>query len=89
MTTTDERTPLDPTISEIHRLIDSIGYNEDAQIKMAELLKTDAVKVYRYDEEVSLFDLFSSRPGIGMGVDLGRLLRESANDAKLMYRWSW
>ena len=25
MTTTDERTPLDPTISEIHRLIESIG----------------------------------------------------------------
>jgi hypothetical protein len=25
MTTTDERTPLDPTISEIHRLIDSIS----------------------------------------------------------------
>lgn len=29
MTTTDERTPLDPTISEIHRLIDSIGERLD------------------------------------------------------------
>jgi hypothetical protein len=29
MTTTDERTPLDPTISEIHRLIDSIGVRLD------------------------------------------------------------
>jgi protease-4 len=72
-----------------HRLIDSIGYNEDALVKMAELLKTEAVKVYRYDEELSLFDLFASRPGIGMHLDLKRLLHESANGAKLMYRWSW
>ncbi len=72
-----------------NRLIDSIGYNEDALVKIAELLKTDAVKVYRYDEQVTLMDFFASRPGIGMHFDLKRFMQESAGDVKLMFRWSW
>ena len=72
-----------------NRLIDSIGYNEDALVKMAELLKTDAVKVYRYDEQVTLMDLFASKPGIGMRFDLKRFMQESASDVRLMFRWSW
>ena len=72
-----------------NRLIDSVGYNEDALVKIAELLKADAVKVYRYDEQVSLMDLFASRPGIGMRFDLKRFMQESADDVKLMFRWTW
>ena len=72
-----------------HKLIDGIGYNEDAQTKIAELLETEGVKVYRYDEEVTLMDLFSSRPGIGMSFDLNRLMHEGTKDARLMFRWSW
>jgi protease-4 len=72
-----------------HRLIDSIGYTEDALDKLAELLETDAVKVYRYDEQVTLMDLFAQRPGIGMRFDLNRFMQESANSAKLMFRWTW
>ena len=72
-----------------NRLIDSIGYNEDALVKCAELLETDAVKVFRYDEQVTLMDLFSSKPGIGMRFDLKRFMQESANGAKLMFSWSW
>ena len=72
-----------------NKLIDGIGYNEDARAKIAELLETDAVKVYRYDEEVTLMDLFSSKPGIGMRFDLNRFMHESTKDARLMFHWSW
>ncbi len=72
-----------------NKLIDGIGYNEDAQAKIAELLETHAVKVYRYDEEVTLMDLFASRPGIGMSFDLNRLMHEGSKDARLMFKWSW
>ncbi|MDD4102363.1 MAG: signal peptide peptidase SppA [Kiritimatiellae bacterium] len=71
------------------KLIDSIGYNEDAQRKIAELLETDAVKIYRYDEQISLMDLFSPQPGIGVKLDLDKLLRDSTGGTKLMYRWDW
>jgi protease-4 len=71
-----------------HKLIDGLGYNADAQRKIAELLETDAVKVYRYDEHVTLLDLFA-RPGIGAHFDLARFLHEGATDTKLMFRWSW
>jgi protease-4 len=71
-----------------HKLIDGIGYGEDAQRKVAELLETDAVRVYRYDEQVSLLDLFA-RPGVGARLDLGRLLHEAVSDPKLLYRVSW
>lgn len=72
-----------------NKLIDGIGYNEDAQVKIAELLETKGVKVYRYDEQVTLMDLFSSRPGIGMSFDLNRFVREGTKDARLMFHWSW
>ena len=70
------------------KLIDGIGYNEDARNKIAELLETDAVKVFRYDEQVTLMDFFAARPGIGIRFDLEKLLRESAG-GRLMYRWEW
>ena len=71
-----------------HKLIDGIGYREDAQRKIAELLDTDEVKVFRYDEQVTLMDLFA-QPRIGSHFDLGRFVREGLTDARLMFRWSW
>jgi len=72
-----------------HKFIDGIGYAEDAQAKIAELLKAeDGVKVYRYGEHVTLFDLLS-RPGFGLQFDLKRLMQNEANGPKLMYRWSF
>jgi len=72
-----------------HKLVDGIGYAEDAQDKIAELLKAeDGVKVYRYDEHVTLMDILS-RPGFGLQFDLKRLLQNEANDPKLMYKWSF
>lgn len=71
------------------KLIDGIGYNEDARSKMAELLETDEVKVFRYDEQVTLMDFFAPRPGIGVHLDLDKLRSDSAGGVKLMYRWEW
>jgi protease-4 len=71
-----------------HKLIDGIGYQADAQSRIAQLLETDAVKVFRYEEQVTLMDLFTRR-GIGLQTDLGRFLRDDARDARLLYRWSW
>ena len=70
-----------------NHLIDGIGYREDAQDKMAELLKSDGVKVYRYDEQMSLRDLFA-RPGIGLRFNLDRLMHESVKDPRLMFLWA-
>lgn len=70
------------------RLIDGIGYGEDAQKKIAELLETDAVKVFRYDEQVTLMDLFA-RPGIGLSMNLHRFLQNNLNTSKPMFLWSW
>ncbi|HRR33625.1 MAG TPA: signal peptide peptidase SppA [Kiritimatiellia bacterium] len=70
------------------KLIDAIGYNADAQAAMAELLDTDAVKVIRYEEHVTLMDLFSARPGIGVNAGWRRFLSDAA-DRRLMYHWSW
>ena len=71
-----------------HKLIDGIGYAEDAQAKIAELLKAeDGVKVYRYGEHVTLMDMLS-RPGFGLNTDLGRLLKGAQDSPRLMYRWS-
>ena len=70
------------------KLIDGIGYSADAQAKIAELLDADGVKVYRYEEQVTLMDLFA-QPGIGLNFDVSRFMREGAKDARLMFRWTW
>jgi protease-4 len=48
-----------------HKLIDAIGYSADAQTAMAELLETETVRVIRYEEHVTLMDLFAARPESG------------------------
>lgn len=69
-------------------LIDGIGYDEDARAKMAELLEVDSIKVFKYEEEMGLFDLLA-RPGFGVNFDLKRLLQDQTRDGRLSYRWSW
>jgi len=70
------------------KLIDGIGYSSDAQAKIAELLDADGVKVYKYEEQVTLMDLFA-QPGIGLNFDVNRFMREGAKDARLMFKWTW
>ncbi len=71
-------------------LIDGIGYQADAHRKLAELLEVDSVKVYRYDEQMTLMDIFMRRPGIGFNTWLQRALGEAmSGEGRLMYRWSW
>ena len=70
------------------KLIDGLGYGEDAQAKIAELLNTDEVKVFRYDEQVTLMDLFA-RPGIGLNLNLSRFMKENMKGPRLMFNWSW
>ncbi len=71
-----------------HKLIDAIGYNADAQAAMAELLNTKAIKVIRYEEHVTLRDIFSPRPGIGVDTGWRQWLME-ATERRLLYHWSW
>lgn len=72
------------------KLIDGIGYQQDACKKLAALLKCDSVKVYRYEEQMGLMDLFMRRPGIGLSSDIKRVLGEAVRgEGRLMYRWSW
>jgi protease-4 len=68
-------------------LIDGIGYDDDARAKMAELLKVETIKVFKYEEELGFFDLLS-RPGFGVNVDLKRLLQENVRESRLQYHWS-
>ena len=72
-----------------NKLIDGIGYSKDAQKIVAGLLGVKTVQVYRYSEEVTLMDILSPRPGIGVGTDIKRLLSEGMSDERLMYRWNW
>ena len=72
-----------------HKLIDGIGYAEDAQLKIAELLGAEegGVKIFRYGEQVTLMDLLS-RPGFGFQSEMLRLLRNEQDGPRLMYKWS-
>ena len=71
------------------KLIDGIGYSEDAHNKMAELLKTDdGIRIYRYDEQLTFWDMLS-RPGIGLSTSLRGLLRGEQTASGLHYQWTW
>jgi protease-4 len=67
------------------KLIDGIGYSADAEKEMVRLLNVPEIKVLRYSEDVSLFDLLRSRRGFGMSMSVEELLKP--RDARLMYRW--
>jgi len=71
------------------KLIDGIGYSEDAREKMAELLNADeGIRIYRYDEQLTFWDLLA-RPGIGLSTSLRGLLRGDHAASGLHYQWTW
>ena len=72
-----------------NKLIDGIGYGKDAQKTIAGLLGEKTVIVYRYSEQVTLMDIFSPRPGLGVNTDIKKLLGEGMSGERLMYRWNW
>lgn len=67
-------------------LIDGIGYYQDAEKKIAELLEVDSVKVLRYQEQMTLSDLFGGG-GPGVAAKLESLIQGQNNSSGLMYLW--
>lgn len=64
-------------------LVDEIGYWSDALVSTKELLKVDDLRVYRYEEEISLSSLFkSASPHNPMSALLQPFTR-----TRLMYLW--
>ena len=68
-----------------NKLIDEIGYIEDAYLKLAELLNEKSVCVYRYKEKEGIFNFFK-RPKYGLSSELQNLVRE--REPQLQYRWN-
>lgn len=69
-------------------LIDQIGYRQDAESRIAELLSVDGVKIYRYEDGFSLAALFS-RPMFGADSGFKQLKNLFSRETQLMYRWQW
>jgi len=67
-------------------LIDGIGYYQDAERKVAELLAADGVKALRYREQMTLSD-FLGGGGPGIGTQLESLIEGRHGGAGLMYLW--
>lgn len=65
------------------KLIDGIGYGADAEREMARLLSAPGIKIIRYEESVSLFDILRARRGFGMSMADFLKPRET----RLQYRW--
>jgi protease-4 len=69
-------------------LIDGIGYYQDAEKKVAELLETrDGIKVIRYEEQMTLSDLLGGG-GPGIGMKLEKLIQGHTDSSGLMYLWN-
>jgi protease-4 len=68
-----------------HGLIDQVGYAEDVDALAASLLRTNAVRVIRYEEPSGLFDLFLRKPGVGFNLQNLQKLIE-AGEPRLMYK---
>jgi protease-4 len=66
------------------KLIDEIGYFDDAVAKTAELLGEESVRVIRYEHHPTFFDLFSSIESPGVHLDV--LARPEA--PRFMYLWT-
>ncbi len=66
-----------------HKLVDQLGYWDDAVARMAELLDEPAVRVVRYSREVTFRDLFAqAQPVSSLAESLG--LRASP---EILYLW--
>jgi len=68
-------------------LIDGMGYDADARDRIAELLKTEEVKVFKYEEDRGFFDLLT-RSGFGVNLDLKNLLQEKVRETRFNYSWT-
>lgn len=64
-------------------LVDDIGYYSDARKELSRLLKVDDVRIYTYEEEMTLKDLFR-RSAFGARSELQRLLQ--TRETRLMYQ---
>ena len=69
-------------------LIDGIGYDYDAIEKTAELLGEEDLEVIRYEEDVSIWDIFGSRRRFPFGMNAVRRLLGVSDSPTLLYRWS-
>ena len=58
------------------KLVDAIGYSEEAEAQLAKLAKTDDVRIYRYKDEPSWRDFFDDTFLSSRGM--GRALRRAA-----------
>ncbi len=67
-------------------LIDGLGYYQDAETKVADLLKSPNVKVFRYHEQLTLSDLIGGG-GPGIGVQLKHMIKGEHSGSGLMYLW--
>lgn len=65
------------------RLIDEIGYWDDAIARLCGMLEVDNVKVFRYDDQFGLSSLFKSYARPGLNLRLGGRPVQS----RLMYLW--
>ena len=68
-----------------HGLIDQVGYAEDVDVLAASLLRTNAVRVIRYEEPLGLFDLFLRKPNMGFNLQNLQNLIEGS-ETRLLYK---
>ena len=67
-----------------NRLIDQIGYWEDAVTKTAELLGEKSVKIVRYERRPEFFEMLSE---IRSPVSFSRSGLSEAATPRMMYLW--
>jgi protease IV len=67
-----------------NRLIDQIGYWEDAAAKTADLLGEKSVKIVRYERRTEFFELLA---GIKSPLGFSRALFSEAATPRMMYLW--
>ena len=62
------------------KLIDAIGYSEDAETQLAKMAKSEDIRIIRYKDEHTLRDLFEDTFLSSQGM--GRALRNAATSAR-------
>ena len=62
------------------KLIDAIGYSEDAEAQLAKMAKADEIRIIRYKDELTWRDLFDDTFLSSQGM--GRALRRAATSAR-------
>ncbi len=67
-----------------YKVIDEIGYWEDAVARTSEMLGVDDVKVLKYSPQFSLSSLLSAKAG---SPQMSRAKLEELTGARLMYMW--